>query len=575
LYLQRRYVTDILICSRIVDGLLARSFIARLTDILAEYPSVAFELSIPTVAPSFEPIDHPCTVVRYFQDIPSVVGGFDIVVSSGWTSNSEFDPYSILRDCDNALLPGGTLLLAITESEIPRSLRKPECESVLHSFGYSFISDSLHLVVDAQKAAWSSEQTCTLFNEGLDFVFDYAVGDEAQLQWYFTGLNPSQELQIWIVATEGPDAAAGVGFARALRREYLYWEIRFVSFPESFFPTETRKTYLASLPASMKAESDIVFSASGEPLVPRLVPLVVSAQPPTPPKSPSDHSNLGLDEAAVTIQRSLEYPQFAVVLASVIQPHPDILGCPPGTLLVGLQRRTAQGRAVVSLESMCAVPIEISFSPSELDAIPGILTAVFALPALRASKGLSRSKRPSILVTHSDSLIGSIVCDIYSREGLPFVQTAAAATLLDLSRLGREAFDVVISGYNDKTHVQVLRTLLRLSTGKLFEWNNELSRALQQDPCTVSYALHVALSRGYHHTHAPMQPIPTPIPVNSVAGESPKEAGGVAFSADKTYVLLGGIGNIGAHIALYMVEVKRFPKYLDIAHRLFSEVRVI
>ncbi|KAK7042171.1 hypothetical protein R3P38DRAFT_307459 [Favolaschia claudopus] len=266
-------------------------------NVLSDFSSVAFEVSIPQSCSMPENIGHPFIVVHRQSSIPRADDtSFDIVlmVEDLFANTRSNDLGSTVIDCDKILLPGGTLLFIILGS------RDLECSgtddgnsdhgstnllpidpsqhltALGYSISYSSVSSSCS-ILNAQKPGWTpgSISKPGLFNDEA-FVFNYSFGNEVELQWEFSGLNTSQELEIWILALEGVDTAAGLGLVRALRREYLFWTIRFVAFPETFSEEQQIKC-LWSLPRCMQEELEIIFSSSGTPLVPRLAPLNAGA----------------------------------------------------------------------------------------------------------------------------------------------------------------------------------------------------------------------------------------------------------------------------------------------------------
>ncbi|KAJ7661571.1 acyl transferase domain-containing protein [Mycena polygramma] len=399
-------------------------------------------------------------------------------------------------------------------------------------------------------STWKPEPInhCSSFDEN-SFLFIYELGDEMQLQWEFSGLNPSQELNIWILASEGLDAAAGLCLTRALRREYLFWDIRFASFPNTFSEA-MRHNCLCSLPFCMNAEPDIIFSALGVPLVPRLVPLVF----PSTTKLPSPGLHLRQDEAVVQILHSSAYPDFSAFVASVVELGP---GTPDsefklGSLVVGF-RHPSSGSAI-DLGQTCSVPTaSFPLNQSSVGRLPGVAASVLA-PGLGLWSRPHRLRRLSILITHCDTAIGSTISGIYGREGLKFLPVNADATILNLARRGHGTFDLIISGYEDKVHVQILRTLLRPSTGKLFLWCQELPRVLQKDPCTIGDALRVAVSRGFLTSSVDAGDGSLAPSIFSGPIDPPAPSLRAVFDAKKTYVILGGIGSLGASVAVYMAQ---------------------
>ncbi|KAF7363153.1 putative polyketide synthase [Mycena venus] len=499
-------------------------FLSRFREILGDFPQAAFELSIPESCTAPDDADELVMAVR--RENPVNAGDFfDIVVSFGREASSvDFNIGSHIADCDHILLPGGTLLLtevnhtALSGTDSgPSTLDGPptfgssECKMILAEMGYSIVNtdsfpvcDPLHLIIDAQKATWKSDATdqSSLPDEDA-FIFTYKFGEELQLQWEFSGLNPAQELDVWIIALEGTDAGASLCLTRALRREYLFWNIRFASFP-STFSKERQMNCLHALPFCMKAEPDVVFSPNGDPRVPRLVPLV--PQPAAKATSSlSLSSQLDREQAVVQIHCASTYPTFSAFIASVIQANPDTPEYRSGTPVVGLQLGASGGRVTVDLRSV--VP---ACQSSTAECVPGIVASVLGL-GLSTWNRSHRITGLSILITHCDTAIGSTVCEIYLHEGFKVSKTPADATVLDLARMGYETFDLIISGYEDKIHAQ--------------------------DPCSLGDALRVAVSKGF-------------LDIASRVSSSV----GAMFDSDKTYVLLGGIGSLGASVAVYMVQ---------------------
>ncbi|KAF8192401.1 hypothetical protein K438DRAFT_2135640 [Mycena galopus ATCC 62051] len=497
-------------------------FISHVGGILNDFPHVAFELSIPENCTLADDINGPFITVRRQTNPLHAHDFFDIVVSFVQVASSaELDLTSMIGNCDRILLPGGTLLLTdlnhTTRSRIddPLTSDSSDCKVILTAMGYSVMntdSSLAHLTVDAQKAAWMPDATAP-FDEDT-FIFTYKFGEELQLQWDFT-------LDIWIVALEGTDAGAGLCLTRALRREYLLWNIRFASFPTKF-SRETQTNCLRILPTCMNAELDIIFSLTGHPFVPRLLPLA-----PLPAaklsSSPTLSGPLDHDQAVLQIHCTSRYPKFSAFTASVIQ-----------------------GYATVDLGTV--VPVDQISSPN---CIAGVVASVLG-PGLSTWNRSHRIHRLSILVTHCDTGIGSTVGEIYRRQGFNVSKTSAAASTLDLARMGHSVFDLIISGYEDKINPQILRTLLRPFTGKLFLWHHELPRILREDPCSIGDALRMAVSRGFLETSSAISVTADKAPLSSESNGHLDPPGplpfGAVFDPDKTYVILGGLAHGARHL---------------------------
>ncbi|KAJ7656557.1 hypothetical protein B0H17DRAFT_1265163 [Mycena rosella] len=526
---------------------LADLFVLAVKDTLIGFPNLAVELWIPDTSAAVE-FTLPFVVVRQVNQDVLKDAYFDVIVAFGGT-----DPHSLITKCDNILLPGGIFIVAeFLPSYHAGFDGPPVChltpwKRVLDKMDYSVLhysSDSFQCTIEAQKAPWSTgnPNPFPLFNPSDAFIFDYKLGEELELQWHFSGLNPAQVLEIWILASEGADSAAGLGLTRALRREYLFWEIRFVSFPSSF-GDEMRHQCLASLPFCLKSEPEILFSSLGEPLVPRLVPLVAFTQ----------------------THRTSSYSGFRAFVASAL--CPDVSGCQHGSFIVGLQH-SASNSSIVDVGATSIVPMKIF---SAVDHIAGVVVAVLGV-GVSLWKRFHRLTSLRILITHSDNSIGASVCNIYLpsvykrlylRRGLKFSHIGQDATMLDLARMGQADFDVIISGYEDQTHIQLLQTLVCPSRGKIFLWHQEVMALLERDPCSIGDALRAAEDS----VESLYQDLPSAL-VESVESvvhlDLPVDPRAI-FDPDKTYVILGGIGSIGAHIAFFMT--KRGARHIVVTSR--------
>ncbi|KAJ6464062.1 putative polyketide synthase [Mycena sanguinolenta] len=510
-------------------------FFSRIKEFLSQFPHAEFELVIPESSTFRGEIVEPFAVLRRAKSLSNADDFFDIVISVGWTDSADFD--SLLAACDEILLPGGTLVLTdlhLNSSDPPLPVSDSGFESLptfdttrykaaLEQMGYSNVrvnyfptSDPCHCTINTQKGTWNSDQPALLGRNA--FVFTYECGDELKLQRDFSGLNSSQELEIWIVALEGEDAAAGLCLTRALRREYLFWNIRFVSFPRTF-SNDMRMDRLRMLPPWLKTEPDIIISPAGEPLIIHTFP-------------------------------STNFSAFGAVLVEV---NPHIAEFPIGSFVVSLQQPPVSVTpSPIDLGSTCVLPSEISLNKL-VEYTPALVISVLA-------PGISTYNRPymlralSVLITHCDTDIGSAVCEIYSGEDLKFARADRDVSMLDLTRIPRGTLDLIISGYVDNEHAQLLRTLLRPSSGKLFLWNHELPRIIQEDPCSVGDALRVAVSRSFPRIAGISGPVPSVELDALVCPLAPSGKPQAVFDAQKSYIILGGIGSLGAAVALFMVQ---------------------
>ncbi|EGN93606.1 hypothetical protein SERLA73DRAFT_97544 [Serpula lacrymans var. lacrymans S7.3] len=390
------------------------------------------------------------------------------------------------------------------------------------------------------------------------FIFRYEFGCESDLQWHFSGLNRSQQLDIWVVAKEGQDGGAASGLVRALNRECPLWTIRLVVFPLSY-TEEMEEDSLQRLPSCMKDESEIMISPEGVPFVPRMTPLPETKSKTLPAMSSADLIDFALDQILVRIISSFKGGKVYGFIGSVVNNNGTSID--KGALVVGLTAEAMKEHAVVDIASVCAVSLHVLQVASVIAArVPGCVASVLA-PGLSLFNNTSRLKSQRILLTHSDTDMGSVIKGIYSHKGLEFETVTQETSLLELATMGSGPFDLIVSGYDDKPHIQVLKNLLSPGRGKLFLWEDEatgLIDILQRDPCSIGDALRNVIPLLENHDSlldetTPLGTVALPNGKVDVGSKiTPRQRS--SFDANKTYLILGGIGSVGVHITLFMYE---------------------
>ena len=116
--------------------------------------------------------------------------------------------------------------------------------------------------------------------------------------------------------------------------------------------------------------------------------------------------------------------------------------------------------------------------------------------------------------------------------------------------------DFILSGSLEKKDATVLRSLLSSSRGRILLWNDAeegLTGIIANEPWVVGDALRASLK--YHNTRATPS-IPIIRPSQLLPSESSNASLSVSlFDAQKSYVLIGGIGSLGLYMALWMYKV--------------------
>ncbi|KAJ7363860.1 acyl transferase domain-containing protein [Mycena albidolilacea] len=359
-------------------------------------------------------------------------------------------------------------------------------------------------------------------NTKSSFIFDYVFGREIALQWYFSGLNVLQKLDVWVLA----DHPAALGLTRAIRFEYPSWNIRLVLFPPSF-PAATRRDIVQKLPYSARHEPELLISQAGETLVSRLVPFHQ-----LPRHDPLRQNLLSSDSrcCSLTIAGTTGFIAEAKALVTDTEK----------TWVMGLVPDTNPGQTAQFLT------IPETLVTYQLRAIEVFHALVSAILALNQASVLIPTSTLRILLTHSDTSYGQAIEFLFSARGHEVTRIPESILLSELATVSEQDFDLVISGYSNQEHVQILKLLARpLAT--VFLWNfpgQGVSTALKFVPSMFLNG----------HTQALCSsPFPTSPSIGS-NGSVSLRPNPLIFSQEGYYLLIGGIGHVGARIALYLYQ---------------------
>ncbi|KAF9262404.1 hypothetical protein L218DRAFT_867659 [Marasmius fiardii PR-910] len=383
----------------------------------------------------------------------------------------------------------------------------------------------------------------------------YTSGCEMDFQWYLSGLDPGDELDVWILSEHGRTGDEAMGLVRALRREFLAWNIRLVLFPDSY--NEPRRLEkLHAISGFSGGESEFVISSSGEILVPRLVSFSSKVLHAGPGPHISMSSQTPLNGVQIKVLSTFQfqgYYSFVGILKSTTCSQLSI-----GALVGGFILEQPEGIINVDPAYVQPIDLDVHLTYENLAlTIPGLVVSALA-PSYSVFKRRDRVSVLRALLLDDGSVISQVVKHVYLSLNTELVHVHVDIGLLQLSCLG--TFDVVISGREDLCFAQIARTLLRGDHGRLCLWNTgstALSHILRTDPCLIGDALqsaiplipsilsHLSSLEATNHIHLKsLDSTANRMEVNQTA----------MFDSDKTYLLLGGIGSLGAHIALWMYQ---------------------
>ncbi|KAG2004326.1 CurK protein, variant 2 [Coprinopsis cinerea AmutBmut pab1-1] len=414
---------------------------------------------------------------------------------------------------------------------------------------------------EASTPPLSTQKPCeALYKPESSFTFSYRYGEEADLQWELSGLNIFQTLDVWIITKEGRDGGAARGLVGALRKECSSWTIRLVQYPENF-DEEARLKALSTIPIWMQDETDFWISENGDISVPRITPISFKPNGKGPDRGirKEDKDLLPLDHIGVRLEASSKQGQVVGFVGQVTDANWTTFNV--GSFVVGILNEKPKENIVIDVDDVHHLP-ECLHSSIQIvpHLVPGFISALLA-PGISAFCRGNRLVRQRILLTHSGSLASHAIIEVYRQLHLAVSTVPNDASLLELANIKGAPFDLIITEYEDKPHQQVLRSLLQ-KNGRLYNWTQELQDTLTKDPSLINDALQhvfslmedrigdIDLPHGLlDHT---ISPVHHSIPASDeLVREQPRSA---KFDSMKSYILLGGVGTLGAHLALFMYQ---------------------
>ena len=392
-------------------------------------------------------------------------------------------------------------------------------------------------------------------------IYTYNEGRELDLQWYMSGLDQTRALDIWVTALSGREGDQASGLMRVLHREYPAWRLRLAVFSSSF-SRNRRAEFIRTLPRYFEGELEIVVTSSGNVLVPRAI---------------SYHS-VKLKEAALgaipPVPSSKSIAVVKVVATAAFGSGHGFVGKVEsgdyqGSLVGGIAENISGDWIILEvahlflLHEVGKLFLDLIQTLDVLAAsIPGLAVAALA-PSLPAFSRPDCLEGLRVLLTHSESPIGRVVSMIYKARGACVVEVGAELDIFRLSSLQKEPFDLIISGHTDPQFYQISRILLRKKSNRVFLWNSEdsgLCSVIQREPYTICDALSSAFP--FLHGTALHEEIMS-CPDANVEHLTPSiNRPQHLFDPNRTYILLGGIGSLGPHVALWMYNVSVFHDLL-------------
>ena len=384
-------------------------------------------------------------------------------------------------------------------------------------------------------------------------IFDYLRGKEMEVQHKIAHRDALQPLSLFFVSADSLDGDAAQGFARSLRKEYPVWTIYVAAFDHSW--TQKQRIHAAMELTEMKTtELEMRVDADGSISVPRIQPSDTPIQ-----TTPLDLTKPWTIDGSQVAQVSLPYPvpqDHVVVHVDQVDRHHSNPWTFIGTSdtysrpVVGISVGAIASHLVVHEDSLAEVDQDL------LQDNAGV--AILAVTLVVLAVGTHTFSRPNRLV---GKRVVVVEHDCELRDEIEQVCCSLRMSSLSVTTLSRDDLEscyhlkpqYILSGTHDPATINILRSLVAPG-GRLLLWNHP-------DCGIESIAVSAPAELGEALKHAATYRInssPAYVPITSLLPDlsyltirAPS-----LFDPEKAYLLIGGIGSLGMHMALWMYEVR-------------------
>ncbi|EGO26553.1 putative polyketide synthase [Serpula lacrymans var. lacrymans S7.9] len=483
------------------------------------------------------------------QGLPQA--SFDAVISlQALGSRDSLD--QDLHQLNSLLLPGGFLLLA---EPAQRSSNTPSsslhtCSEWLSLFSSLGMRTTTHcvkadtspfVVLEGQRQSISFAPSSGAPKEDILFI-SYAVGREMEIQRILKGLDIDNPAKVWFTATDPMDADGGRGFTRSVRREFPLWDIGFAIFGFQC-PRAEQTNIINRLLATPGMEREVYVDEEYQVFVPRF-----HEGPTVSPGTKIEHGDsteLSPSDVQVTVVASSPSDAgFYGVVGRVTNVGDESDASLVDSLITTVVKSAPTKHLRVHRGAVTPVPDELD-AQVVASVIPVLLIGGLAIGA-GALRDPSRMKSGRIVVTHSDTATGQALAWFLHTLGLQPIGVGSKASPFELSKLALRNGDLVLSGYS---HDNQLLTSFVAEGTRVFSWATSINLAhtLSSDPWLVGDTLQAAVDISSEFELPNVKVLSGPSTESSSASSK-------LFKADEAYLLVGGVGSLGMHIALWMYE---------------------
>ena len=388
----------------------------------------------------------------------------------------------------------------------------------------------------------------------------YTFGKELELQEEIRGFDVDQDISLWILATDGIDGDSAQGLVKSLSREYINWGVHLGIF-DSESDEPSRADCVKAYRDCLTYDTIVHFRKDGGAYVPRVMP---SIAPSTlnefnPGNSDWRSTSFGLvqnhlpslQEQQLLIEIhcwSESFSSYRGFSGTIVQSK--YFALKPDQKVVGLAyRQEVSNRLICSAGSVMALDTGEEADLFTEYALTGAIVALVLGPA-RTTGGTPDKPPLKVLLADEDVVANKLKRFCSTIPSL--IQTRTKVVDID------EQFDVILTSSKELTE----KPEVGLWRGTIFVWDDVLREMASRDPWTLGHSvktsLRLAKADGLIRSDYPvisprtlsrfMVPLPLDQKITPLFGQS------------KAYLLVGGMSDLGVHLALWMYQASDLPR---------------
>ena len=387
--------------------------------------------------------------------------------------------------------------------------------------------------------------------------FTYAFGKEMELQKEIKKFSVDRDISFWILAAEGTDGDAAQGLVKSLSREYSNWNVHLGIF-ENGSDESSRVDWIHTYRDCLAYDTIVYFRKDGMARTPKVVPSL-----PPSPSNRFDPVNSDWRSTSFGLVRShlpsLDDQQLLVNIRHWSEPICSYRGfsgtivqsgyfaLKPGQRVVGLTHdQGVSNRLICHAGSVLVLDIEDEADVFTEYALASAISTLVLGPA-RSTGGTPNKPPLKVLLADTDAVTSKLKRFFSTIPSL--VQTRTTVDDDD------EKFDLILTCSKELAE----RPEIGLWRGPIFVWDDALRQTTSRDPWVLGHLVKTSLRLGKVDRSISESPVINPKTISRFMIPLPPDSKAAPlFNSSKAYLLVGGMSDLGVHLALWMYRVSRF-----------------